>query len=160
MFRPAYEARYCFGAPYVCNELAGQTVTAGAFAHPAFLKDHHFHDLKSQYRSTALHVHLLTMSSEPLFLSCAEIDHTFPTESRNKAIDILQNAGKPYQLQVFSRVEHGFALRCNLDKPYERKYTWGECLLPSLITRRHRILQRTGKQFLTPDDGRHFVHGH
>lgn len=38
---------YCFGAPYVCNELKGDTVTVGAFAHPAFLKEHHFTDLKS-----------------------------------------------------------------------------------------------------------------
>lgn len=40
---------YCFGAPYVCNELAGDTVTAGAFAHPAFLKEHHFYNLKSEF---------------------------------------------------------------------------------------------------------------
>ncbi len=39
--------RYCFGAPYVCNELAGKTCAAGAFAHPAFLKEHHFRQLKS-----------------------------------------------------------------------------------------------------------------
>jgi hypothetical protein len=32
----------------VCNELKGDTVTAGAFAHPAFLKENHFHDLKSK----------------------------------------------------------------------------------------------------------------
>ena len=38
---------YCFGAPYVCNELAGNTVTAGAFAHPAFLKEEHFYNIKS-----------------------------------------------------------------------------------------------------------------
>lgn len=40
--------RYCFGAPYVCDQLAGDTCLAGAFAHPAFLKDHHFHNLKSK----------------------------------------------------------------------------------------------------------------
>lgn len=39
--------RYCFGAQYVCDELAGDTCTAGAFAHPAFLKEHHFEKLKS-----------------------------------------------------------------------------------------------------------------
>jgi dienelactone hydrolase len=39
---------YCFGAPFVCNELAGTTVSAGAFAHPAFLTDHHFSNLKSK----------------------------------------------------------------------------------------------------------------
>jgi hypothetical protein len=39
---------YCFGAPFVCNELAGTTVGVGAFAHPAFLEEHHFSNLKSR----------------------------------------------------------------------------------------------------------------
>lgn len=39
---------YCFGAPYVCDELAKHTVTAGAFAHPAFLKEHHFANINSK----------------------------------------------------------------------------------------------------------------
>lgn len=39
---------YCFGAPYVCNELAKDTVTAGAFAHPAFLKEQHFENVQSE----------------------------------------------------------------------------------------------------------------
>lgn len=39
---------YCFGAPYVCNELAKATVSVGAFAHPAFLKESHFHKVKSE----------------------------------------------------------------------------------------------------------------
>ncbi|OBT41463.1 hypothetical protein VE00_08075 [Pseudogymnoascus sp. WSF 3629] len=94
---------YCFGAPYVCNELAGNTVTAGAFAHPAFLKEHHFFNLK-----------------KPLFLSCAEVDHTFGTPSRRRALEILQTEKKPYQLQLFSGVQHGFALRGDLENPYER----------------------------------------
>ncbi|RFU35121.1 hypothetical protein B7463_g1178, partial [Scytalidium lignicola] len=94
---------YCFGAPYVCNALAGDTVSVGAFAHPAFLKEHHFFNLKA-----------------PLFLSCAEVDHTFDAASRRRAVDILQSEKKPYQLQLFYGVEHGFALRGNMDNPYER----------------------------------------
>ena len=39
--------RYCFGAPYVCDLLAGDTCAAGAFAHPAFLKESHFLNLHS-----------------------------------------------------------------------------------------------------------------
>ncbi|KAI1506421.1 Alpha/Beta hydrolase protein [Biscogniauxia marginata] len=93
---------YCLGAPYVCDALAGETCAAGAFAHPAFLKDHHFRNL-----------------DKPLFLSCSEVDHTFPTDSRNKAVDILQAGKKQYHLQLFSGVEHGFALRGNIDIPYE-----------------------------------------
>jgi dienelactone hydrolase len=76
---------------------------------------------------------------EPLFLSCAETDHTFPTEARNKAIDLLIKDKKPYGLQLFSGVAHGFALRCNLEVPYER-----ECLYSCLLcpANRNRILQR------------------
>ncbi|TID14090.1 Protein AIM2 [Venturia nashicola] len=94
---------YCFGAPYVMDALAGELCEVGAFAHPAYLKNHHFENIK-----------------KPLLLSCAETDHTFPTESRNQAIDILIKNKNPYQVQIFSGVAHGFALRCNLDIPYER----------------------------------------
>lgn len=39
---------YCFGAPYVCDLLGGDTVVAGAFAHPAFLKERHFAQIRSR----------------------------------------------------------------------------------------------------------------
>ncbi|KAL5399297.1 hypothetical protein PMIN04_001944 [Paraphaeosphaeria minitans] len=94
---------YCFGAPYVCDELAKDTVTAGAFAHPAFLKEHHFRQLEN-----------------PLFLSCAEKDHTFDVPSRRRAIDILQEDKKIYHYQEFAGVEHGFALRGDPNDPYQR----------------------------------------
>lgn len=58
---------------------------------------------------------------EPLFLSCAETDHTFNVDSRRRAVDILIEGNKSYQLQVFSRVEHGFALRGDMNNPYERQ---------------------------------------
>ncbi|OAG08585.1 NAD(P)-binding protein [Paraphaeosphaeria sporulosa] len=99
---------YCFGAPYVCDELAKDTVAAGAFAHPAFLKEHHFRQLE-----------------KPLFLSCAEKDHTFDVPSRRRAIDILQEEKKIYHYQEFAGVEHGFALRGNPDDPYHRKSSFG-----------------------------------
>lgn len=37
---------YCFGAPFVCDLLAGDLVSAGAFAHPTALKEEHFSRLK------------------------------------------------------------------------------------------------------------------
>jgi dienelactone hydrolase len=100
---------YCFGAPYVCESLSPgpnsepPICSAGAFAHPAFLKERHFTNLKA-----------------PLFLSCAETDHTFGTEFRNRAVDLLSEGGKEYQVQLFSGISHGFALRCNLEVPYEK----------------------------------------
>ncbi|KXS98429.1 hypothetical protein AC578_1770 [Pseudocercospora eumusae] len=94
---------YCFGAQYVANSLADGTCQVGAFAHPAFLKEEHFRNLKA-----------------PLFLSCAEVDHAFGTESRNRAVDIMIEDKKEYNLQLFHGVAHGFALRGNLNNPYER----------------------------------------
>ncbi|KAL6859862.1 hypothetical protein ACO1O0_003886 [Amphichorda felina] len=94
---------YCFGAPYVCDELAGDTVTAGAFAHPAFLMDHHFEN-----------------SKKPMFLSCCEVDPTFDGPSRRRALDILQGGEKTYHYQLFSGVQHGFAVRGDPDDPYQR----------------------------------------
>jgi len=54
-------------------------------------------------------------------LSCSEIDHTFDTQSRRRAIDILREIKTPYQVQLFSGVEHGFALRGNMENPWERE---------------------------------------
>lgn len=76
---------------------------------------------------------------EPLFLSCAETDQTFPTESRNEAIDLLIKDKKSYGLQLFSGVAHGFALRCNLEVPYEREYLHNRLMWPA---NGNRILQR------------------
>ncbi|KAL4760984.1 uncharacterized protein BDW70DRAFT_150413 [Aspergillus foveolatus] len=56
---------------------------------------------------------------EPLYLSCSEQDHTFVQESRRTALQILQAGKKTYHLQLFSGVEHGFALRGNMDNAYE-----------------------------------------
>lgn len=72
---------------------------------------------------------------EPLFLSCAETDYTFSTESRNKAIDILSKDKKPFGVQIFSGVAHGFALRCNLDVPYERKFSCFDHCEPANLSR-------------------------
>ncbi|KAG7439924.1 alpha/beta-hydrolase [Guyanagaster necrorhizus] len=85
---------YCFGGPFVLDLAARGDIVAGAIAHPAFLTEDHFKNI-----------------NKPLFLSCAEIDHTFPLESRRRAEDILIERKTGYCFQVFSGVKHGFALR-------------------------------------------------
>ncbi|TFY77139.1 hypothetical protein EWM64_g6871 [Hericium alpestre] len=84
---------YCFGAR-TCLTRASDWLAAGAIAHPAFLTEDHFQHLK-----------------QPLLLSCAEIDHTFPLNSRRRAEDILIARGADYHFQVFGKVAHGFAVR-------------------------------------------------
>ncbi|KAF2212747.1 hypothetical protein CERZMDRAFT_111797 [Cercospora zeae-maydis SCOH1-5] len=95
---------YCYGAPYVCDQLSDKGIcVAGAFAHPAFLQEEHFENIK-----------------KPLFLSCAEIDQTFPKELRRRAVDILDEKKVRYQVQVFQGVSHGFALRGDMDDKWQR----------------------------------------
>ncbi|KAJ7509478.1 Alpha/Beta hydrolase protein [Mycena galericulata] len=94
------------GAPFVVNALAESTSTAsvGAFGHPAFLNESHF----------------VPSHSGPLFLSCAETDHTFPAFARHRAEELLTTRKRTFQIQLFSGVEHGFALRGNMEDAYER----------------------------------------
>jgi dienelactone hydrolase len=94
---------YSFGARYVCDLLSTSTCTAGAIAHPSFLQQHHFANLQA-----------------PLFMSCAESDQTFDDEARNLAVSIMKGGKKEFQLQLFSGVEHGFALRGDMENKYER----------------------------------------
>ncbi|KAF7355933.1 Dienelactone hydrolase [Mycena venus] len=84
---------YCFGAPYVMDALAESSSTAcvGAFGHPAFLNESHFINC-----------------ARPLFLSCAETDHTFPASSRHRAEELLTASKRTFHIQLFSGVEHGF----------------------------------------------------
>jgi dienelactone hydrolase len=99
-----------------------KTVVAGAFAHPAFLKEHHFRNIESKFWGCKIESRSRAdLLVEPLFMSCSEVDHTFDAPSRRMALDILQKEKKTYHYQLFSGVEHGFALRGNPDDPYQRK---------------------------------------
>ncbi|KAI9069682.1 alpha/beta-hydrolase [Trametes sanguinea] len=94
---------YCFGAPYVMEHLKTDWIVAGAFGHPAFLDEDHFRGIK-----------------RPLLMSCAEVDHTFPLESRRRAEDMLVEQKAMYYIQVFSSVKHGFTTRGDPNVPAER----------------------------------------
>ncbi|EJC99879.1 alpha/beta-hydrolase [Fomitiporia mediterranea MF3/22] len=94
---------YCFGAPYVLEAGSTGKTVAGAIAHPAFLNEKHFFDVTA-----------------PLMLSCSEIDHTFPTDLRRRAEDILVERKHDYHFQVFGGVSHGFAVRGDPNNSKER----------------------------------------
>lgn len=47
----------------------------------------------------------------PFAISAAETDAIFPTEKRHRSEEILKETGKPYQINLYSGVEHGFAVR-------------------------------------------------
>lgn len=46
--------------------------------------------------------------------ACVETDHIFPAEKRHETEEILTKMDVPWQINLFSDVEHGFAVRCDL----------------------------------------------
>jgi len=47
----------------------------------------------------------------PFSISAAETDDLFPVEKRAETEQILKEIGATYQINIFSGVEHGFAVR-------------------------------------------------
>lgn len=62
----------------------------------------------------------LAAISGPLSISAAETDQIFPTEKRHQSEKILIETKQPYQINLFSGVEHGFAVRCDVSKKHEK----------------------------------------
>lgn len=86
---------YCFGAKYVVRHYKNG-IKVGYVAHPSFVEEEE-----------------LAAISGPFAISAAETDSIFPAEKRHKSEEILKKAGHPYQINLFSGVEHGFAVRCD-----------------------------------------------
>ena len=92
---------YCFGAKYVARFSAkGKGIEVGAMAHPSFV------DAEEVKAMVA-----------PLTIAAAETDQIFPVEKRRETEDILKEHDIPYQISLYSDVEHGFAVRGDPSKP-------------------------------------------
>lgn len=108
---------YCFGAKYVVRFLhpsKGQ-VDAGYVAHPSFVEDDELKAIEG-----------------PFAISAAESDHIFPTEKRHHSEVLLKETGLPYQINLYSGVSHGFAVRGDMGAPVQ-KYAKEAAFLQALI---------------------------
>lgn len=86
---------YCFGAKYVARFAAeGKGIDVACMAHPSFVEGD---ELKAMLA--------------PLSIAAAETDLIFPVEKRRETEDILKDHHIPYQICLYSDVEHGFAVR-------------------------------------------------
>lgn len=56
----------------------------------------------------------------PLAIAAAENDRVFPSDKRHQSEDLLKELSLSYQLNLYSGVEHGFALRGDLTKPAQK----------------------------------------
>ncbi|MCJ1477886.1 hypothetical protein MMC13_006559 [Lambiella insularis] len=89
---------YCFGAKYVVRGLGSRDVDVGYVAHPSFVDADELKQIKG-----------------PLSIAAAETDRIFPPPKRHESEEILQEVGQPYQMNLYSGVEHGFAVRGAID---------------------------------------------
>ena len=49
-----------------------------------------------------------------------ETDTIFPAEKRHETEVILKDVKLPYQINLYSGVEHGFAVRCDIKVPQQK----------------------------------------
>ncbi|KAF7554616.1 hypothetical protein G7Z17_g2766 [Cylindrodendrum hubeiense] len=93
---------YCFGAKYLVRHYRNG-IDVGYIAHPSFIEEDE-----------------LAAITGPLSIAAAETDTIFPAEMRHRSEEILKENGNLYQINLFSAVVHGFAVRCDLSKKQER----------------------------------------
>ncbi|KLJ10928.1 esterase/lipase [Blastomyces silverae] len=89
---------YCFGAKYATRFMKeGGGIDVGYVAHPSFVTPEELQAIKGPYA-----------------ISAAETDTIFPSNLRHESEEILSKVGFPWQINLFSGVEHGFAVRGDL----------------------------------------------
>lgn len=87
---------YCFGGKYVVRHFKSG-IDVGYVAHPSFVEEDE-----------------LAAIGGPLSIAAAETDDIFTTEKRHKSEEILKATKQPFQINLFSGVSHGFAVRGDL----------------------------------------------
>ncbi|KAF2667262.1 alpha/beta-hydrolase [Microthyrium microscopicum] len=93
-------AGFCFGGPYVVRILAGKGVDVGLIAHPGKFSDEELNAIKG-----------------PLSVAAAETDQSLPPARRHEVESLLQKKNATYQINLYSGVSHGFAVRIDLNDP-------------------------------------------
>ncbi|PHH60457.1 hypothetical protein CDD81_1632 [Ophiocordyceps australis] len=93
---------YCFGAKYAIRHYKSG-IECAFVAHPSFVDDEE-----------------LAALSGPLSIAAAEEDFIFSTEKRHQSEEILKKTGQPYQVNLYSGVVHGFAVRGKIEVQVER----------------------------------------
>jgi len=105
---------YCFGAKSVVRFLKKGVTDVGFVAHPSFVSSEEVKGIEG-----------------PLGIAAAETDKVFPPEKRRETEVILQEIKVPYQLNLYSHVSHGFAVRADLSIK-EAKYAKEQAFLQAV----------------------------
>ena len=78
-------------------------IDVGYLAHPSFVEEEELEGITG-----------------PLSIAAAETDSIFPADKRHKSEEILKKTGKPYQINLYSGVVHGFSVRGDSSNKVER----------------------------------------
>ena len=108
---------YCFGAKYVVKFLKKGVTDAGYVAHPSGVTEEEVREIEQPFSIAAAGecVGALASVEYPL-TKIAETDGAFPSDKRHTTEAILQEIKVPYQINLYSGVVHGFAVRGDLSK--------------------------------------------
>ncbi|KAK6454937.1 dienelactone hydrolase [Scheffersomyces xylosifermentans] len=107
---------YCYGGKFAIQQLSEDGhFTAAAVAHPSFVSIEEVQAVK-----------------RPLLISAAETDSIFTVDLRHQTEVELTKLGARYQLDFFSGVEHGYAVRGDISKPIV-KYAKEKTLSDQLV---------------------------
>ncbi|KAJ5663030.1 hypothetical protein N7507_003761 [Penicillium longicatenatum] len=85
---------YCFGGKYVVRHLQSGKADVGYTAHPSHVDASELKAIEG-----------------PLAIAAAETDKIFPAAKRHETEAILKETNLPYQINLYSGVNHGFAVR-------------------------------------------------
>lgn len=114
---------HCFGAKYAIQQIHATegAADACAVAHPSFVSIEEIAAIGKE---------------KPLLISAAETDPVFPPELRHLSEEKLTEIGARYQLDLFSGVSHGFAVRGDMSNPCVR-YARDKVLLDQIYWFNH-----------------------
>ncbi|GES61082.1 hypothetical protein ATETN484_0005054100 [Aspergillus terreus] len=94
---------YCFGGKYTCRFLKHGKLDVGYTAHPSFVTKEE-----------------LGAITGPLSIAASEVDQIFTAQLRHESEDILIKTGQPWQINLFSGVTHGFAVRGDMSNKHHK----------------------------------------
>ncbi|KAI1821464.1 dienelactone hydrolase [Xylaria intraflava] len=112
---------YCFGAKYVARHFQ-DGINVGFMAHPSFVDEDEFRGFKG-----------------PISIAAAETDTIFPADKRHRSEEILKEGGQPYQINLYSGVVHGFAVRGDMSKK-DQKYAKEQAFIQAVQWFDHFLL--------------------
>ncbi|KAJ5122863.1 Sterol O-acyltransferase [Penicillium atrosanguineum] len=116
---------YCFGAKYAIRMLQPGGCDVAYLAHPSFVEIDELAAIKGPL-SIAAAGQFFALFFKRFYLVTnkdirnTETDSIFPAPKRHESEDILAKTGQPYQINLFSGVQHGFAVRGDISKPIIR----------------------------------------